>query len=99
MTINYKVTILGLEWIEPLVAQINWKLDKIMATQAELTQQLNDQAAQAAKIGNETRSLLDKIQELLAVIAAGQNVSPELQAAADAVGAQLNIVDALVPDA
>lgn len=95
--VNVRITILGLEWLEPLLARINWKLDKIMATEAELAAQLQDNTAQIQKIGTETRSLLDKVQQLLDQIASAQ-VSPELQAAADGVKAQLQVVDDLVPD-
>lgn len=69
-----------------------------MATQEELAAQLTAAAAKAEKIGNETRSLLTRIEELLAALTAGATVSPEVQAAADAVSAQLEVVDALVPD-
>lgn len=69
-----------------------------MSTQAELAAQLTASAAHAEKVGGETRKLLDKIIELLAEIA-NAPVTPELQAAADAVDEQLQIVDDLVPDA
>lgn len=96
--INWKATILFVEFIQNLVGQITWRLDHIMATQAELTAQLEANAVEIQKIGTETQSLIDKVNELLAQL---QNapVTPELQAAADAVTAQLKIVDDLVPDA
>lgn len=71
-----------------------------MATQKELADQLAAATAKADKIGNETRTLLTRIQELLDQIANNtSNVTPELQAAADALSAQLQVVDDLVPDA
>ena len=71
---------------------------RIMATQEELAAQLTAATEQAAKIGGETRTLLTRIEELLAQIAAGSVVNPELQAAADALKAQLDVVDGLVAD-
>lgn len=71
---------------------------KIMATQVELTAQIQAATDKLTKIGSETKSLLKKIDDLMAVIANGP-VSPELQAAADALSAQADVVDALVPDA
>jgi ABC-type transporter Mla subunit MlaD len=71
----------------------------IMATQAELAAQLTAATEQAAKIGGETRTLLTNIEDLLAQLATAGGVTPELQAAADALKAQLDVVDALVPDA
>ena len=70
-----------------------------MATQAELATQLNSVKDQLVKIGTETTSLLTKIDELKAVIAAGPAIDPELQTAVDAVVAQAKVVDDLVPDA
>lgn len=96
---NVRVTIIGLEWLEPLIVQINWRLDQIMSTQAELAAQLDELGVQLEKIAAETQSLLDKIDELGAIIAAGGNVTPELQAAFDAVRAQAQVVDDKVPDA
>lgn len=82
-----------------LLVEILMNQGRIMATQEELAAQLTAAAAKAEKIGNETRALLTKIEELLAALAAGATVSPEVQAAADAVTTQLEVVDTLVPDA
>lgn len=73
-------------------------LEGLMATQAELTAQVAAVNAKLTKIGDETRSLLAKVEELTAVIANGPPVTPELQAAVDALTAQAELVDALVPD-
>lgn len=70
-----------------------------MADQTELVGQVNALTGKVTKIGTETRTLLTKIDDLTAVIAGGGSVSPELQAAVDALKAQVDIVDALVPDA
>jgi len=79
---------------------IDSHLHKIMATQAESAAQVTTLTAQVTKIGTESRTLLTKIDELLALIAGGSpNTSPELQAAIDALQAQVQVVDDLVPDA
>lgn len=85
-------------FIKRWLIQQSRKLDKIMSTQDEITAQLEVQATHIKKIGDETRSLITKIEELLEIIRNGE-VKPELQAAVDAVGEQLQIVDDLVPDA
>jgi len=71
----------------------------IMASQADLTKQVTDLTAQVGKVGTETRSLLTRITELLAVIAAGGDATPELTAAVAALQAQVQVVDDLVADA
>ena len=69
-----------------------------MATQEEITAQLTETAATLDKIGTETTSLLERITELLAIIANTPEASPELQAAADALKIKAETVDALVED-
>jgi uncharacterized coiled-coil DUF342 family protein len=87
-------------------------LKEIMGTQQELAadlaavkQQLSDAGDEIDKIATETDTLLAKIVDLQKQIDAG-NVSPELQAAFDAVKAQAGVVadkvkkvDEKVPDA
>ena len=73
--------------------------EKLMATQAELTEQVKAISATLTKIGGETTTLLQKVSDLQAVIANGPPVTPELQAAVDALAAQAKVVDDLVPDA
>lgn len=73
-------------------------LENIVATQKEVTEQLNAVSAKLDKIGTETQSLLDKIKELLAIIANTPDASPELVAAADALKIKADTVDALVDD-
>lgn len=85
--------------LEQFEHRVTQQLKTIMANQVELTKQVTDLTAKVGKISAESRGLLTKIEELLAVIAAGGNVSPELQAAVDALQAQVDVLDALVPDA
>jgi uncharacterized protein YoxC len=70
-----------------------------MKTQAELVETINAVQEQVAKIGEETQTLIDKVAELEAVIEAEGSASPELIAAVEALKAQVQIVDDLVPDA
>ena len=72
---------------------------KAMATQEEITQALTDLTATVAKIGDETKATLQKVADLETALAGQASVSPELQAAFDALKDQVGIVDALVPDA
>jgi hypothetical protein len=92
---------------------IDQHLHKIMATNADIVVQLNQvntnlQAAnvEIAKVGAEQDTLIQKISDLQAIIAAGGAASPELVAAAQAVADQagvvatgLDAIDAKVPDA
>jgi hypothetical protein len=68
-----------------------------MATQAEVVIQLQAVTQQVVKIGAETSALLVKIDELLAQLA-NVPATPELTAALDALKAQAQVVDDLVPD-
>lgn len=69
-----------------------------MATQKELTDQINALTGIVVKVGSETRTLLTKIEELLAQIGNEGEVSAELQTAVNDLQAQVDVVDALVPD-
>ena len=69
-----------------------------MATQAELAQQLTALGVQLGKIGSESSATLAKVSALEEALANAGNVTPELQAAFDAVKAQVQLVDDLVPD-
>ena len=82
-----------------IVQRLDELKELIMTTQAELASQLNDVTALVTKIGTETQSLLDKITALEAALANAANVTPEVQAAFDALKAQAGVVDGLVPDA
>lgn len=70
-----------------------------METQAELAADLQKVSDQVAKIGTETSTLLQKVADLEAALAAGGPVTAEVQAAVDALKAQVQVVDDLVPDA
>lgn len=69
-----------------------------MATQAELVVQVKAATDKLTKIGTETSTLLQKITDLTTIITNGP-VTPEMQAAVDALTAQAQVVDDLVPDA
>lgn len=69
-----------------------------MASQQDIAAEMATMQAQLVKIGGETSTLITKIDELNAIIVS-QPVTPELQAAWDAVKTQANVVDNLVPDA
>jgi len=79
--------------------RIELKLEEIMASQKELATQLDEVTAQLQKVGNESALTLQKVNDLEAIIAQGGEVGPELQAAFDALKAQVKTVDDLVPDA
>lgn len=81
------------------LAFVFFLLGKIMASQAELAAQVTAATEKLTKIGVETSTLITKVSDLEAIIAAGGDVSPELQAAVDALVAQAKVVDDLVPDA
>jgi hypothetical protein len=74
-------------------------LRKIMADQAELVIALASISGQVAKIGTETAATLQKVADLEAALANAGEVSPEVQAAVDALRAQVQTVDDLVADA
>jgi len=71
-------------------------------TQAEATEALTKTNETLVKVSNETDALLREIdrlkQALDAAIAAGNQITPELQAAVEAVDARANAIDELVPD-
>lgn len=84
--------------VEDTLDRIVTLLRSIIVTQAELTAQVQAANDKLTKIGGETRGLLTKIDELTALIASGPPVTPELKAAVDALTAQAQVVDDLVPD-
>lgn len=90
----------GISEVLHLLRAIHSQGEKIMATVAELTKQINDVTTELAKVQGETTTLLTKISDLQAVINSGNfPVPPELQTAVDALTAQAKVVDDLVPDA
>src|SRR5439155_18533027 len=74
-------------------------LNKIMATQTDAAVQLAGIKDDLVKVAAETQGLLDAVAALQAAAASAANVTPELQAAIDAVASQAKTVDDLVPDA
>lgn len=84
--------------IHEYLKAINRKVDMIMATQAELAQELTTVKDQVQKIGTETSTLIERITELEQAIANGPT-TPEVDAALAALKAQVQVVDELVPDA
>lgn len=81
-----------------LLIENNLKLDKIMAEQSELAAQLQEVTAQVAKISTETAATLQKVTDLEAALDAADDVSPEVQAAFDALKSQVQQLDDQVPD-
>lgn len=74
------------------------KLDQIMSTQAEIAAGLNAATDQLKKIATESSKTLQKVADLEAALNNQSNVTPELQAAFDALKTQVQVVDDLVPD-
>ena len=72
------------------------KLEKIMATQAELAAQLVAVRDQLVKVADEIN---DRVAALEAAIANAGNSTPEVDAALDAVKAIAQALDDLNPDA
>jgi ribosomal protein RSM22 (predicted rRNA methylase) len=72
--------------------------NKIMATQAEIAAQLRTQTDVINKIGVETDKSLQLIKDLQTAVDNQTNATPELIDAANALAAQLKIVDDKVPD-
>lgn len=93
--VNLMATVTIVVAVRSLRKEVNY----IMSTQAELAVILTELTAQVAKIGTETTATLQKVVDLEAALAAAGNVTPEVQAALDALKAQAQAVDDLVPDA
>lgn len=74
------------------------KLNTIMDTQKDIAQGINTLTTQVGKIGAESTKTLQKVTDLEAALANQDNVSPELQSAFDALKAQVQTVDDLIPD-
>lgn len=81
------------------INELNLKLEKIMGTQDEMAIEMAAVTAQIAKIGEESKTTLQKVADLEAALATQGGVTPALQAAFDALKSQVVIVDALIPDA
>ena len=86
------------EELDPISSQlliIKTKLNTIMATQAELATELAARTAQIRKAFDEVTAKLDALMNAVN----NAPVTPELRAAADALGAAVQAVDDIVPDA
>jgi hypothetical protein len=70
-----------------------------MKTQTQLAEDLGAVTQQVQKIGTEVSATLQKVNDLEAVIAAGGEVTAEVQTALDALKAQAQATDDLIPDA
>ncbi len=85
-----------LHFADPVIKSL---LEKLMSTQEELAASLAQVSEQVAKIGTETSTLVQKVDDLTAALAAAGNTTPEVDAALAALQAQVTVVDDLVPDA
>ncbi len=78
------------------------KLDKILMNQAELAEQLRQLKIEAAKVAKEQGDRFDAltktIADLQAIIAAGGEVTPEVQTALADVQTALKSLDDTIPD-
>ncbi len=77
-------------------SSINLKLDKIMATQAELAQELRDLKDQNDKARAE---VLQKIADLEQAVTNAGNTTPEVDTAFQALKESVQTDDDIVPDA
>ena len=80
-------------------ALINARLRRLEVTNAELTTKLNDLTTEVGKIGTETAASLKMITDLQAQIAGLDNVPQSVVDAVNALAAQIQKTDDLVPDA
>lgn len=80
------------------IDNLNSRMEKCMADQATHAAELNALAARVAKIGEETKSLIEKVRVLTDAVANAGGTTPEVDAAAAALSAQLELVDGLVDD-
>lgn len=70
----------------------------IMLTQQELANQLTVVAGQVTKIKGETTATLQKVADLEAALQNQPNVTPEVEAAFNAVKEQVQLTDDLIAD-
>lgn len=81
------------------VSNLHRKVNEMAKTMPELAADLKAVTAQIAKIGTETAKTLQQVTDLQALLAAGGNTTPEVDAALTALKAQAQLTDDLVPDA
>lgn len=85
--------------VTELMSRIFSSLEAIMATQAQLVEELKKVTEQVGKIGTETGKTLQKVTALEALLAAGGNTTPEVDQALADLKAQAQLTDDMVPDA
>ncbi len=82
-----KVTITGIDWLEPLVRRINWTLDQIMATLDERFAALEaSQAATKTKLDEASAEILAE----LTLLRQGGNLTPAQEASLQRIEASAN---------
>jgi hypothetical protein len=86
------------EHLDRLLHLLHRKVNFIMATQAELANDLRNVTTQITKIGVETAKTLQKVIDLEELLANGGNTTPEVDEALAALKAQAQLTDDLVPD-
>lgn len=89
------------EWqaqIDTSLNTLHTKVDDMATSQSQAAADLRTVKTQLDKISTESGSLLQKISDLEAAAAAAGNVTPELQAAINALKTQAQVLDDLVPD-
>jgi len=91
ITINQNITGLSDQQFNRIIKLLN----QIHMDQVQLAQEL---AALQAQVDKANGEILQKIADLEAAIAAAGNVTPEVQAALDALKASVQSVDDIVPD-
>ena len=82
-------------WLVGDSSQLYAKLDKIMATQAELQASLEALGTQLDKVSAELNT---EIQNLTDAVAAAGNTTPEIDAAVQKMQQIVDALDALNPD-
>lgn len=82
-----------------LLIKIHHNQKIIMSSQAEIAQGITALSEQVKKIGEESKTTLQKVADLEAALSNQENVTPELQAAFDSLKQQVQAVDDLIPDA
>lgn len=87
---------------DAILQHISEQLKNIIMTQQEAVTALTGVNTELVKVGTETSTLVSNVADLTKALAdakAGDgNVTPELEAAINAVAAQTKTVDDLVPD-
>lgn len=87
LNVKLQVTIVGIDWLEPLVRRINWRLDTIMANLQERFDALEaNQNATKDKLNESSGEILAE----LALLRQGGNLTPEQEASLQRIEANAN---------